>query len=92
MATRDLRDFPVFLWTHQQEHLHLLEDSQHDLNWHVLIHWIVEAEEGLFNLPDSWISIVLLQSGNDLWGCKRPESSGSRDGASCVVRFVNCII
>ena len=71
--------------------MHLLEASQNDLNWHVSIHWIVEAEEGLCNFPNSWLSVVLLHSSNDLWGYKRPKSCGSQYDASCVVRFFNRI-
>ena len=33
--------------------MHLLKASQNDLNWHFSIHWIVEAEEGLFISPNT---------------------------------------
>ena len=69
--------------------MYFLQALQHDLNWHVAIHCVIQAKQCLFNLSYPWFYIVLLHARDNLWRREWAESCGSHCRRSRVVCCVD---
>ena len=47
----------VAVWMGEEEGLYLLDDAEHDLNGLVLVNWLIQEQEGLFDLVEARLAI-----------------------------------